>query len=172
MVSRFAIALGTAVVLALGALTPAFAADNHAATDYVVIVRHAEINRPAAQAWKRVGSYCALSEWLSVTCTLESGSGGLGSVRLINNTFVEVMVAQSPLSYTYWQTQGSMAASGYHGTVALVPRGAHRSEVIYTLVYNQAAFPTEAERAAQRDRLTKRFQGACDMIKKLAEAQP
>ena len=172
MVSRIALALGTALALALGALTPAFAAGSNTPTDFVVIVRHAEINRPAEEAWKRVGGYCAISEWLNMTCTYQSGTGDLGSVRLLSGSILEVMVARSPLSYTYWQTQGTMAPAGYHGTIAIVPNGRHRSTVTSTLVYNQAAFPNEAERAAQRDRLTKRFQGACESIKKLAEAKP
>lgn len=172
MASRFALALGTALAFVLGSLTPAFAAANQSPTDYIVIVRHAEINRPAAQVWKRVGGYCTIAEWLKVTCSYQSGSGDLGSVRIINGNILEAMVANSPLSYTYWQTQGTMAPAGYHGTVAIVPDGAHSSTVTYTLVYNQAAFATAAERTAQRERLTQRFQGACDAIKKLAEAQP
>ncbi len=172
MVSRFSIFLGTVLTLLLAGVAPSMAADANAPIDYVVIVRHAEINRPAAQAWKRVGGWCTLTEWLHVTCKVISGSGDLGSIRVIDGTFHEVMVSKSALSYTYWQTVGSMAPSGYHGTVAIVPDGPNRSTVVYTLVYNQDAFPTEAERKFQHERLTKRFQGACDEIKKLAEAQP
>lgn len=172
MASRFTLTVGTVLALILGALTPVFAAASDAPADYVTIVRHAQINRPAAQVWKRVGGYCAIAEWLGVTCTYQSGSGELGSVRIINGNILEVMVAASSLSYTYWQTKGAMAPAGYHGTIAIVPRGKHRSTVVYTLVYNQDAFPTEAERTAQRERLATRFQGACDAIKKLAEAQP
>lgn len=172
MVSRIALTVGTALALSLGAVTPALAASSDAPADYVAIVNHAEINRPAAQVWKRVGGYCAIAEWLGVTCTYQSGSGQLGSVRIINGNILEVMVAESPLSYTYWQTKGAMAPAGYHGTVAIVPHGKHRSTVVYTLVYNQDAFSSEAERTAQRERLAKRFEGACDAIKKLSEAQP
>lgn len=172
MISRFALAAGTALALSLGALTPAFATPSNATADYVVIVNHAEINRPAAQAWKRVGGYCAIAEWFNVTCTLQSGTGGLGSVRLLNGSTLEVMVAESPLSYTYWQSKGTMAPAGYHGTMAIVPHGRHKATLVYTLVYNQSIFPTQAERTAQQEQLAKRFRNACGAIKKLAESQP
>ena len=171
MLSHLVIALGAALALPLNAMPPASAA-SQATADFVAIVRRAEIDRPAAQAWRRAGGFCAVAKWLPVSCALQSGSGGLGSIRLINGSILEVMVANSPDSYSYWQIKGPMAASGYHGTVAIVPDGPRKSTVIYTLVYNQNAFSTPAERSAQRERLTKRFQGACDAIRKIAEVQP
>lgn len=171
MFPGFARLIGFAVLLAPVANFPARAADMQA-PDYTVIQLHVEVNQPAAEIWKRVGGCCAISAWLKVTCSYQSGSGDVGSVRVINGTNVEPMVGKTPFSYTYWQTAGNMAPTSYHGTLAVEPEGAHRSQLLYTLFYNQAALPTAADRAAQHQRLSKRFQEALDTMKKLAESQP
>ena len=141
------------------------------AADYVVITRQVDVDRPADQVWKRIGSYCAIAEWLKVTCDYSSGSGDVGSVRRINGTNIEPMVAKTPLSYTYWQTAGNMAASSYHGTLAVEPEGAGRSRIFYTLFYDQAAMASDAVRTSERERLTQRFQGALDTMKAIVEAR-
>jgi len=141
------------------------------AADYVVIQRQVNVNRPAAAVWKRVGDYCAIAEWLKVTCDYASGSGEIGSVRRINGANLEPMVAKTEFSYTYWQTAGNMAPMAYHGTLAVEQDGADKSKLVYTLFYDQAAMASDATRASERERLTSRFQAALDTMKTLAEAK-
>ena len=33
------------------------------------------MNRSAAEVWKRVGSYCAIGEWMQTSCTITAGKG-------------------------------------------------------------------------------------------------
>lgn len=140
--------------------------------DYAVVSLHVEVNRPAEQVWKRVGeNYCSISEWLKVTCRYSSGSGDVGTVRVINDTTIEPMVAKTRWSYTYSQTAGTMAATFYHGTVAIEPNGPGKSVLKYTLMYNQAAMPSDEVRKSEHARITTRFQGALDAMKAEAEAQ-
>lgn len=151
---------------------PAAPAADSVSPDYVVIKLQVEVNRPAEQVWKRVSDYCAISEWLKVTCRYSSGSGDVGTVRVINDTIIEPMVAKTAWSYTYTQTAGSVAANLYHGTVAVEPEGSGKSILKYTFFYNQAGLETDAKRSAERTRITTRFQGALDAMKAAAEAQP
>jgi hypothetical protein len=140
------------------------------AADIVVIKREIAVAAPAAKVWSRVGGYCAISEWLKVTCSMTGGTGDVGSVRLLNNATHEVMVAKTPLSYTYHQTVGNMSAFGYHGTLAVEPAGRARSRLVYTLVYDQEAMTPE-KRASEQTRLNGRFQGAIETMKALSEGR-
>ncbi len=140
------------------------------AADIVVIRREVQVAAPAAKVWSRVGGYCAIAEWLKVTCSMTGGQGDVGSVRLLNNMTQEVMVTRTPLSYTYHQTVGNMAAFGYHGTLAVEPTGRAKSRLTYTLVYDQETMTPE-KKASERTRLEGRFQGAIETMKALVEAR-
>ena len=171
MFSRVAAAVGFLFVCAIAAAVPASAADA-AKPDYVVLVRRAEVNRSAEQVWKLVGAdYCSISVWFKMTCSYRTGSGDVGTERVLNGSTVEAMVAKTPYSYTYWQTEGNMATTSYHGTLAVEARGADKSEIVYTLFYDQAGLASDAQREAERQRLMTRFQGAVDTMKSLAESQ-
>jgi Polyketide cyclase / dehydrase and lipid transport len=159
------------LTLTLLSVLPARAADTKA-PDYVSVVLRAQVNRPADVAWKRISGFCDIAAWLKETCTLRSGSGDVGTVRIIRDVVVEVMVAKTAYSYTYWQSDGNMASASYHGTVAIEPDGRGKSTIIYTLMYNQAALPSDDARAAELTTLKTRFQGALDAMKAAAEAQP
>src|SRR5512147_2348113 len=54
---------------------------------YITIVMEIDVNRPAAEVWKRVGKYCDIGEWLRIaTCTITSGTDGeVGAVRSVAN---------------------------------------------------------------------------------------
>ena len=156
----------TLLILALGVVAAPTAASN-----YVVVRREILVERPADTVWQRVGSYCAIGEWLKVKCAIIAGNGGVGTVRQLNGATIEPMVGSTPLSYTYAQTFGNMAALNYHGTLAVEPVGARRARIVYTLVYDAASLPTEAARKAQSDRIGARFQSAIETMKELAEAQ-
>jgi hypothetical protein len=60
---------------------------------YTSIVLEININKPAADVWKRVGKYCDIGEWLQVPCTITSGKDGeVGTVRSIGN---EILVGKN-----------------------------------------------------------------------------
>src|SRR5262245_24109617 len=68
---------------------------------YVMLPLEIEVNRPAAEVWKRVGKYCDIGEWLQIPCTITSGTDGqFGAVRSVAN---EILVGRTELSYTYTQ---------------------------------------------------------------------
>ena len=70
---------------------------------YTSIALEIDVNRPAAEVWKRVGKYCDIGEWLQIAagCKMLSGQEGeVGSVRSVAN---EVLVAKTEFSYTYTQ---------------------------------------------------------------------
>lgn len=157
-------------VCLLGLLALSFVPSAGAA-DYAVISKQVNVNRSADEVWKRVGGYCSISEWLKMSCDLVSGTGDVGSVRRLNGTTVEVMVAKTPYSYTYWQTAGTMAQTSYHGTLAVEPTGKKTSRLLYTLFYDQSALASDALRSSEHDRLSGRFQGALDTMKGLAESK-
>jgi hypothetical protein len=166
------IAFGCLLVFMLSGC-PISRAEDPGTPDYAVIQLQVQVNRPAGQVWKKVGeNYCAIAEWLKVTCHYATGSGDVGTVRVINDTTLEPMVAKTALSYTYSQSAGTMALYSYHGTVAVEPDGKDQSTIHYTLFYNQAALPSDAERTSQHARLTARFQGALDAMKTMVETQP
>ena len=68
---------------------------------YTSILLEINVNKPAAEVWKRVGKYCDIAEWLRVACTITSGKDGeVGAVRSIGR---EILVGKTELSYTYTQ---------------------------------------------------------------------
>jgi hypothetical protein len=160
--------LALIAALAAGMLTSA--ANTVRAADYVTIRKEVEVDAPADAVWARVGGYCAIADWMKTTCEYVSGAGGVGTVRrILNGTVLEAMVAQTPRSYTYWQTQGNMAVAAYHGTLAAEPLERGRTRLIYILFYDQAAFPSDEVRKAQHERLEGRFQGFLEVMKAMTE---
>src|SRR5262245_989186 len=69
---------------------------------YISILMEMNVNRPAAEVWKRVGKYCDIGEWLRIAnCTITAGKDGeVGAVRSVAS---EVLVGKTELSYTYTQ---------------------------------------------------------------------
>lgn len=155
------------LLLAAAAAAPAAAP----APDYVMIRREVVVDRPAAEIWAKVGGWCTIAHWLDVKCETVAGSGDVGSVRRLNGTTLEAMVGRTPLSYTYWQLAGAMAATGYHGTLAAEPIDAGHTRLTYTLFYDQAALPSDAVRASEHARLDQRFVAPLERMKQMAEAQ-
>ena len=49
-----------------------------ASPTYTSILMEVDVNRPAADVWKRVGKYCDVAEWLQVPagCKIVSGKDG------------------------------------------------------------------------------------------------
>jgi hypothetical protein len=142
------------------------------AADFVVITKEVEVDGPVDIVWKRVGDYCAISEWMQTDCGYLSGDGGVGTVRrILRGEVNEVMIAQTSRSYTYLQTRGKMAFAGYHGTLAAEPIKASRTRLVYTLFYDQTVFVADADRRAQRERLDGHLQHFLEVMKAMAEAE-
>lgn len=138
-----------------------------AAADYVSIVQEATVEAPAEAAWRKVGGWCDIGGWLKTTCEVTSGTPGeLGSVRTIAGRVVEVVVARTPLSYTYADPNQPIL---YHGTVEVRPVDARTSKIVYSLFYDQAPMKPE-ERAVFRERRQKMFAGVLQTMKAIAEA--
>jgi hypothetical protein len=168
--------------LALGAAAPALAQTPPAAAprgpaplaipnpNYISIPMEIEINKPAAEVWKRVGKYCDISEWLQIAagCKMISGTEGeVGSVRSVGN---EILVGKTELSYTYTQpVREGRPYNLYHGTLEARPVTATTSKLVYTLVYDNSMMGDDA--AKEKDRLTRTatFNRALQNMKTLAE---
>jgi len=142
------------------------------AQEYVTIDMEIDINKPAAEVWEKVGDYCSISEWLGLDCEITSGEGGMGSVRaLLGGRIIEIMVAQTELSYGYTQP----AVEGqfynlYHGFMEARPVTDSTSKMLYTLTYDVSNLPDQAAKDADIERRRSMFTNALGAMKQLAEA--
>jgi hypothetical protein len=136
---------------------------------YVTIALEIDVDRPAAEVWKRVGKYCDISEWFpGLTCTITSGRDGeVGAVRSVAS---EVLVGKTDLSYTYTQpvTPGR-PYNLYHGTLEARPVTATTSKLLYTLMYDNSMLADDAAREQDRQRRATTFTTALQNMKILAE---
>ena len=142
------------------------------AQEYVTIDMEIDINKPAAEVWEKAGDYCAISEWLGLNCEITSGDGGMGSVRsLLGGRIIEIMVAQTELSYGYTQP----AVEGefydlYHGFMEARPVTDSTSKMLYTLTYDVSNLADQAAKDADIERRRGVFTNALGAMKALAEA--
>ena len=118
---------------------------------YASVEMEIDVNRPAAEVWKRVGKYCDIGEWLRVNCTIVSGKDGeIGAVRSVGN---EVLVGKTELSYTYTQpVREGRPYNLYHGTLEARPVTATTSKLVYTLVFDNSMLADDAARQADIER--------------------
>ena len=77
-----------------GGATAGPPSDEHvvANPNYVSLHLEVDVNRPAADVWKRIGKYCDIGEWFQVAagCKILSGTDGeVGAVRSIAGPFPE-----------------------------------------------------------------------------------
>ncbi len=137
---------------------------------YVTIEMEIDVDRPAADVWRRVGGYCAIGEWLPVAngCTMLSGvEGEVGSVRSVAN---EILVGKTELSYTYTQpVREGRPYNMYHGTLEARPVTATTSKLVYTLVFDNSMLADDSARQQDRERRTATFTRALGNMKILAE---
>ena len=108
---------------------------------YTSLLMEVDVNRPAAEVWKRVGKFCDIGEWMRFPCTITSGKDGeVGTVRNIGR---EVLVGKTDLSYTYTQpvTAGQPYIL-YHGTLEAKPVTATTSKLVYTLMWDNSTWRT------------------------------
>jgi hypothetical protein len=140
----------------------------HAAGDYVSIVQETPLNVPAETAWAKLNKYCDIGPWLKTTCEITSGKDGeLGAVRKIAGRIDEVIVAVTPLSYTYADVDPKIF---YHGTVEIRPVGKTTSKLVYSLFFDQTTVPAE-QRDANKTRRQQMFAGVMATMKSQAEAK-
>ena len=137
---------------------------------YLTIPLEVDVNKPAAEVWKRVGKYCDIGEWLQIPtgCTLLKGKDGeVGAVRSVAN---EVLVGKTEFSYTYTQTvRAGRPYNLYHGTVEVRPVTDKTSKIYYTLIYDNSMLPDDASREKDKASRTATFTRAIQNMKTLAE---
>src|SRR6476661_4282157 len=125
---------------------------------YVVIPMEIDVNRSAADVWKRVGGYCAIGEWLRIPagCTITSGKDGeVGAVRSVAG---EVLVGKTELSYTYTQTvRNDRPYNLYHGTLEARPLTATTSKLVYTIFFDNSMLADDAARERDKTQRTTQF---------------
>ena len=136
---------------------------------YITIEMQVDVNRPAAEVWKRVGKFCDIGEWFQMaSCTILSGKDGeLGVVRSVGN---EVMVGKTELSYTYTQpVRQGQPYNLYHGTLEARPVTAATCKIVYTLFYDNSMLADDAAREADLASRRARFTNGLKNMKTLAE---
>jgi hypothetical protein len=136
---------------------------------YVSIEMEVDVNRPAAEVWKRVGKYCDIGEWFQMpSCTILSGTDGeIGVVRSIGN---EVMVGKTDLSYTYTQpVREGRPYNMYHGTLEARPVTATTCKLVYTLFFDNSMLADDAARDADIASRRRQFTNGLNNMKILAE---
>jgi hypothetical protein len=142
--------------------------------EYVAIRMEIDVNRPAADVWAKVGGYCDLGKWLvagrEIPCVVTSGDGGIGTVRKIGTSVIEVLIAKTDLSYGYTQP----AVEGkwynlYHGFLEARPVSATTSKLIYTLLLDVSDKADQAAKDADIARRRATFEGALANMKRIAE---
>lgn len=166
----------TAAVITAACLLGAGAA--WAEPEYVTIKMEIDVAKPAADVWAKVGGYCDLGNWIAppprtVPCSVTSGDGGIGTVRSIaNGAVIEVLTAQTPLSYGYTQpAKEGKFYDLYHGFLEARPVSATSSKLLYTLMYDVSNLADKAAKDADVARRKTQFEGALRNMKAIAEAK-
>ena len=139
--------------------------------EYVSIEMEINVDSPASQVWSKVGGYCAISDWLNLPCEITSGEGGIGTVRsLIGGRVIEVLVAQTDLSYGYTQPAPEEGFYDlYHGFLEARPLSETSTKLIYTLMLDVSNLPDQAAKNANIAQRRQMFEGALASMKDLAE---
>ena len=140
--------------------------------NYVAIPMSIEVNKSAKDVWAKVGGWCDISNWITPTggvpCVVTSGTGEVGSVRVIAGRVTEVMTAKSEFGYGY--TQPNVEGKWYnlyHGFMEVRPVTATTSKIYYTLMQDMADKADQA--AIDKDVATRLATSAEDMATKLGE---
>jgi len=136
---------------------------------YVVIPMEITVDRPVDEVWKRIGGYCAITEWFPLPeCRILSGAADdVGSVRSVGT---EVMVAKTQYSYTYTQpVRAGRPYNLYHGTLEARPMSPGQTKLIYTLLFDNSMLADDAAREKDRESRRALFMRALNNMKILAE---
>ena len=148
---------------------------NGAEPEYVSIEMEIDINKSAEEVWAAVGDYCDIEEWGGLPCEITSGDDAMGTVRVLTagpREIIEIMVAQTELSYGYTQpaTQGQFYDL-YHGFMEARPVTDNTSKMIYTLVYDVSNLDNQAAKTADIERRRSMFMNMLGNMKEIAESQ-
>ena len=129
---------GAAIVLAM--LGPAQAAE------YTSILLEKIVDRTPDQTWAKIGPYCSIAQWLNAPCVITQGNGvSVGTIRRLRDTTDEIMIAQTPYSYSYTQPNSPIL---YHETLAVEPMDhGRKTKIVYTLLYDQAPLGSDQAKA-------------------------
>lgn len=142
--------------------------------EYVSIELEIDIDRPAEHVWETVGGFCDIGVWApQLSCEIISGDGGIGTVRsLIGGVVLEVLVAQTELSYGYVipPNEGE-AYNMFHGNMEARPVTDDTSKIIYTLMLDVSILPDQAARDAEVARRRGMFEPLLVTMKELSEAE-
>jgi len=137
---------------------------------YTSIEMTIDVNRPAAEVWKRVGKFCDIGEWfqMAAPCTITSGKDGeFGAVRSVGS---EILVGKTELSYVYTQPVREGARYNmYHGTLEARPVTATTSKIVYTLFFDNSNLADQAAKDADAARRRTQFMRGLQNMKTLAE---
>ena len=163
------------LLVTLGALaafttTAGFAA-SAAEPEYVTIKMEIDVAKPAKEVWAKVGGYCDISKWFNVDCKITSGSGDMGTVRVLaNGRVTEILVAKTDLSYGYTQP----APEGkfynlYHGFLEVKPVTDKTCKILYTLMYDISDKADKAAKDADIAGRRTRFEAGLKAMKEMAE---
>ena len=138
---------------------------------YVSVQMEVDVNRPAAEVWKRVGKFCDIGEWMRFQCMITAGKDGeLGAVRSLGPNIVEILVAKTGLSYAYAQpVRDGRPYNMYHGTVEAKPVTGTTSKLIYSLMWDNSTLADDAARERDKQQRTTQFTQALQNMKILAE---
>lgn len=158
------VALG--VIGVAGAGLQAMAADT-ADSGFTTIVLTADVAKPAAEVWKKIGGFCDIGNFMKMKCAYASGDGGLGTVRTLNGRIKEVMVGQTAHSYTY--TQDPVLKDMYHATLDVEPAGPGKSKIFYRIVYDPSGLLPNQTPEKYHDQHVRMFSGPLAKMKAAAE---
>lgn len=158
-------------LIALGAIATGAAA--LAEPEYTTIKMEIDVAKPARDVWAKVGGYCDIGTWMNVDCTITSGDGGMGTVRVLaGGRVTEILVGKTDLSYGYTQpVREGQFYNLYHGYLEAKPVTERTSKLLYTLVYDASNLPDQAAKDADMARRRTMFEGALKSMKMLAEAE-
>jgi len=134
---------------------------------YVSVPMSIEVNAPVDKVWARIGKYCDIGEWGIPGCTILSGDGAFGTVRSIGN---EILVGKTKYSYTYTQpVRVGPIYNMYHGTLEAVPLSADKTQINYTLFFDNSMLADDAAREKDLANRRTRFTKMLENMKVLAE---
>ena len=137
---------------------------------YTTIALETIVNKPAAEVWTRIGSYCAIGEWLQIPAGCRILSGTDNEVGAVRSVAGEVMVAKTELSYAYTQTpKAGRPYDLYHGNLEARPASPTTTRLLYTLLYDNSMLPDDAAREKDKAGRTALFTRALANMKTLAE---
>lgn len=146
---------------------PAQTGYNSPAPEWVDIHMERPVDRPAALVWSRVGGYCQIELWFGTKCALTSGTGDVGTIRQLNGTLNELMVAKSPLSYGYSQPASPIYV---HGNMSVEVVDSGHSKIVYDVLYDAAPLKTPEAKQAEFNRRKTRFEAGIDKMVQLSDA--